>query len=98
MDKILTQPDLTRCLWWVDSWDVLWNVTLDGLSRFILTHPAPMAARPVTKSGKDKPNGKPAMTPQNIAALAARNLGGFVPNKIFVGGVPITCTEDRGGK
>eukprot|EP00929_Paragymnodinium_shiwhaense_P112101 TRINITY_DN80359_c0_g1_i1.p1 TRINITY_DN80359_c0_g1~~TRINITY_DN80359_c0_g1_i1.p1 ORF type:complete len:813 (-),score=159.41 TRINITY_DN80359_c0_g1_i1:230-2611(-) len=33
-------------------------------------------------------------TPVNIAALAARNLGGFVPNKIFVGGVPITCTEE----
>lgn len=27
--------------------------------------------------------------------MAARNLGGFVPNKIFVGGVPITCTEDQ---
>ena len=26
--------------------------------------------------------------------LCARNLGGFVPNKIFVGGVPITVTED----
>ena len=25
---------------------------------------------------------------------ARRNLGGFVPNKIFVGGVPVTCTED----
>jgi len=34
-------------------------------------------------------------TTVNIAALAARNLGGFVPNKIFVGGVPITCTEDQ---
>jgi hypothetical protein len=29
--------------------------------------------------------------------LSARNLGGFVPNKIFVGGVPITVTEDSGG-
>jgi len=37
----------------------------------------------------------PAKTPVNIAAQAARNLGGFVPNKIFVGGVPITCTEDQ---
>eukprot|EP00448_Togula_jolla_P001718 CAMPEP_0170607260 /NCGR_PEP_ID=MMETSP0224-20130122/20957_1 /TAXON_ID=285029 /ORGANISM="Togula jolla, Strain CCCM 725" /LENGTH=585 /DNA_ID=CAMNT_0010932409 /DNA_START=51 /DNA_END=1808 /DNA_ORIENTATION=- len=36
-----------------------------------------------------------AKTPVNIAALAARNLGGFVPNKIFVGGVPITCTEEQ---
>mmetsp|Transcript_109103 Transcript_109103/g.307583 ORF Transcript_109103/g.307583 Transcript_109103/m.307583 type:complete len:562 (+) Transcript_109103:57-1742(+) len=36
----------------------------------------------------------PPKTPFNIAALAARNLGGFVPNKIFVGGVPITCTEE----
>lgn len=31
----------------------------------------------------------------NIAALAARNLGGFVPNKIFVGGVPIQSTEEQ---
>jgi len=31
----------------------------------------------------------------NIAALAARNLGGFVPNKIFVGGVPIQALEDQ---
>jgi len=31
----------------------------------------------------------------NIAAQAARNLGGFVPNKIFIGGVPITCTEEQ---
>jgi len=31
----------------------------------------------------------------NIAAQAARNLGGFVPNKIFIGGVPITCSEDE---
>lgn len=31
----------------------------------------------------------------NVAALAARNLGGFVPNKVFVGGVPITCTEEQ---
>lgn len=37
----------------------------------------------------------PKKTTVNIAALAARNLGGFVPNKIFVGGVPITCTEDQ---
>lgn len=37
----------------------------------------------------------PAKTPVNIAALAARNLGGFVPNKIFVGGVPVTCTEEQ---
>eukprot|EP00931_Biecheleriopsis_adriatica_P038123 TRINITY_DN21868_c0_g1_i1.p1 TRINITY_DN21868_c0_g1~~TRINITY_DN21868_c0_g1_i1.p1 ORF type:complete len:623 (+),score=115.85 TRINITY_DN21868_c0_g1_i1:249-1871(+) len=31
----------------------------------------------------------------SIAAQAARNLGGFVPNKIFVGGVPITVTEEQ---
>lgn len=31
----------------------------------------------------------------HVAALAARNLGGFVPNKIFVGGVPIACTEEQ---
>jgi len=31
----------------------------------------------------------------NIAAQAARNLGGFVPNKIFIGGVPITCSEEQ---
>lgn len=36
-----------------------------------------------------------AKTTINIAALAARNLGGFVPNKIFVGGVPITCTDEQ---
>ena len=30
-----------------------------------------------------------------LERLCARNLGGFVPNKIFVGGVPITVTEDR---
>lgn len=34
-------------------------------------------------------------TSVNIAALAARNLGGFVPNKIFVGGVPIQSTEEQ---
>eukprot|EP00421_Protoceratium_reticulatum_P062844 CAMPEP_0168422288 /NCGR_PEP_ID=MMETSP0228-20121227/33718_1 /TAXON_ID=133427 /ORGANISM="Protoceratium reticulatum, Strain CCCM 535 (=CCMP 1889)" /LENGTH=305 /DNA_ID=CAMNT_0008436219 /DNA_START=46 /DNA_END=960 /DNA_ORIENTATION=+ len=37
----------------------------------------------------------PAKAQVNIAALAARNLGGFVPNKIFVGGVPVTCTEEQ---
>lgn len=31
----------------------------------------------------------------NIAAMAARNLGGFVPNKIFVGGVPVTLSEEQ---
>ncbi|CAK0883215.1 unnamed protein product, partial [Prorocentrum cordatum] len=31
---------------------------------------------------------------QGAGSLSARNLGGFVPNKIFVGGVPITCTEE----
>eukprot|EP00930_Biecheleria_cincta_P055725 TRINITY_DN42002_c0_g1_i1.p1 TRINITY_DN42002_c0_g1~~TRINITY_DN42002_c0_g1_i1.p1 ORF type:complete len:675 (+),score=125.33 TRINITY_DN42002_c0_g1_i1:34-2058(+) len=36
-----------------------------------------------------------AKTPMSIAAQAARNLGGFVPNKIFVGGVPITVTEEQ---
>eukprot|EP00746_Dinoflagellata_sp_MGD_P010206 gnl/MRDRNA2_/MRDRNA2_120994_c0_seq1.p1 gnl/MRDRNA2_/MRDRNA2_120994_c0~~gnl/MRDRNA2_/MRDRNA2_120994_c0_seq1.p1 ORF type:complete len:742 (-),score=160.61 gnl/MRDRNA2_/MRDRNA2_120994_c0_seq1:216-2441(-) len=39
--------------------------------------------------------GSLARVPHNVAALAARNLGGFVPNKIFVGGVPITCTDDQ---
>ncbi|CAE8709723.1 unnamed protein product [Polarella glacialis] len=34
-------------------------------------------------------------TPMSIAAQAARNLGGFVPNKIFVGGVPITVSEEQ---
>jgi len=37
----------------------------------------------------------PTKTSVNIAALAARNLGGFVPNKIFVGGVPIQSTEEQ---
>eukprot|EP00927_Polykrikos_kofoidii_P016381 TRINITY_DN17400_c0_g1_i1.p1 TRINITY_DN17400_c0_g1~~TRINITY_DN17400_c0_g1_i1.p1 ORF type:complete len:738 (-),score=139.77 TRINITY_DN17400_c0_g1_i1:172-2385(-) len=46
------------------------------------------------------PNGAPkakapAKAPVNIAALAARKLGAFVPNKIFVGGVPNTCTEEQ---
>lgn len=36
-----------------------------------------------------------AQSKNNIAALAARNLGGFVPNKIFVGGVPIQATEEQ---
>lgn len=31
----------------------------------------------------------------NIAAQAARNLGGFVPNKVFIGGIPITCSEEQ---
>lgn len=31
----------------------------------------------------------------SIAAQAARNLGGFVPNKIFIGGVPITVSEEQ---
>lgn len=45
-----------------------------------------------TAAAKAKAAAKPSL---NIAAQAARNLGGFVPNKIFVGGVPITCTEEQ---
>jgi len=36
-----------------------------------------------------------AKTSLNIAALAARNLGVCVPNKIFVGGVPITVSDEQ---
>lgn len=39
--------------------------------------------------------GKNQAHAMNIAAQAARNLGGFVPNKIFIGGVPITCSEEQ---
>lgn len=54
--------------------------------------PAPAAPASPTAAPKAK---APSKIPTNIAAQAARNLGGFVPNKIFVGGVPITCTEEQ---
>merc|ERR1719458_540303 len=57
--------------------------------------PSPTVAGPsssTSAAAKAKAAAKPSL---NIAAQAARNLGGFVPNKIFVGGVPITCTEEQ---
>ncbi|CAE7672616.1 wdr90 [Symbiodinium sp. CCMP2456] len=49
-----------------------------------------------TGRGAVGPKAKAAgVSHMSIAAQAARNLGGFVPNKIFVGGVPITVTEEQ---
>lgn len=57
---------------------------------------SPTSAPGGSSAVKAKASGAvPSKTPVNIAAQAARNLGGFVPNKIFVGGVPITCTEEQ---
>ncbi|CAE7310525.1 RNP1 [Symbiodinium microadriaticum] len=54
---------------------------------------APARAPTASSAG---PKAKAAgVTHMSIAAQAARNLGGFVPNKIFVGGVPITVTEEQ---
>ncbi|CAE8628466.1 unnamed protein product, partial [Polarella glacialis] len=58
------------------------------------------AARPHVSAPSSAPNGivkakVPNKTSINIAAMAARNLGGFVPNKIFVGGVPVTISEEQ---
>lgn len=59
----------------------------------------PTGSRPSASASSSSANGKAKVPPKqvgmNIAAMAARNLGGFVPNKIFVGGVPITCMEDQ---
>eukprot|EP00933_Yihiella_yeosuensis_P035460 TRINITY_DN29000_c0_g1_i1.p1 TRINITY_DN29000_c0_g1~~TRINITY_DN29000_c0_g1_i1.p1 ORF type:complete len:604 (+),score=181.50 TRINITY_DN29000_c0_g1_i1:91-1902(+) len=58
------------------------------------------SVRPPTSAPSSSPNGlakakAAAKTNVNIAAMAARNLGGFVPNKIFVGGVPVTISEEQ---
>jgi len=58
--------------------------------------PSAAASSPASSAASAKAKAAAAAkTPVNIAALAARNLGGFVPNKIFVGGVPNTCTEEQ---
>lgn len=61
------------------------------------------SGKSIAKGGAQSPNkaksGSAAAKAQanSIAAQAARNLGssGFVPNKIFIGGIPTACSEEQ---